>query len=573
MGFIFDPEVRERAQDRLGAIMSDTKRRIERAVPFAMDPVVYNFSINERGTHAELLGGDNALMPPGYYTLAVPSLLRRDLRLLTPARRADLDRFGAACRTSPELGGMVQNLFDHLLPRTGQEESGKSQSLEALLERLGFDRVQHEQIRSDLRSGRIGLAQNRLPVSSTIEDARPEDVFDATRPAQESHRWTGMEALAGGAVAVVSLAGGIGSRWTKGAGVVKALNPFCRLGGGHRSFIETHLAKSRRTSRVCDAWLPHVITTSYLTDEAIEAYLAAECNYGYEGPLLVSPGRFVGLRLVPMARDLRFAWEEMPQQLLDEQKQKVRDSLHTSLIAWARQAGEGSDYTDNLPMQCLHPVGHWYEVPNLLRNGVLARLLEERPRLRHLMVHNIDTMGADVDPAVLGLHIESGAALTTEVIAREIDDRGGGLARVDGHLRLVEGLALPNEEIEFALSYYNSATTWIDIDRLLKVFGLGRADLPDEDKVAAAIRALAARMPTYITLKDVKKRWGKGQEDIFPVTQFEKLWGDMTALPELDCRFVVVSRMRGQQLKEPAQLDGWLRDGSAAYVESLCDWS
>jgi hypothetical protein len=29
---------------------------------------------------------------------------------------------------------------------------------------------------------------------------------------------------------------------------------------------------------------------------------------------------------------------------------------------------------------------------------------------------------------------------------------------------------------------------------------------------------------------------------------------------------------RGQQLKEQAQLDGWLRDGSAAYVESLCRW-
>jgi hypothetical protein len=25
-------------------------------------------------------------------------------------------------------------------------------------------------------------------------------------------------------------------------------------------------------------------------------------------------------------------------------------------------------------------------------------------------------------------------------------------------------------------------------------------------------------------------------------------------------------------LKEPAQLDGWLRDGSAAYVDSLCEW-
>jgi hypothetical protein len=83
---------------------------------------------------------------------------------------------------------------------------------------------------------------------------------------------------------------------------------------------------------------------------------------------------------------------------------------------------------------------------------------------------------------------------------------------------------------------------------------------------------LAARVPTYITLKDVKKRWGKGQEDVMPVAQFEKLWGDMTSLPEFPCRFVAVPRQRGQQLKEPAQLDGWLRDGSAAFVESLCDW-
>jgi hypothetical protein len=30
--------------------------------------------------------------------------------------------------------------------------------------------------------------------------------------------------------------------------------------------------------------------------------------------------------------------------------------------------------------------------------------------------------------------------------------------------------------------------------------------------------------------------------------------------------------VRGQQLKDPAQLDGWVRDGSAAAVERLCDW-
>ncbi len=273
-----------------------------------------------------------------------------------------------------------------------------------------------------------------------------------------------------------------------------------------------------------------------------------------------------------MARDLRFAWEELSQQVLDEQKQKVRDSLRAALIQWAENAGEGSDYTDNLPAQCLHPTGHWYEVPNMLRNGVLCELITRYPRLRHLMVHNIDTVGVSLDPALFGYHLSRGAALTFEVIARHIDDRGGGLARVDSRVRLVEGLALPSEQLESSLSYYNSNTFWVDIDKLLAAFGLTRSELADAERVTAATRELAARMPTYVTLKDVKKRWGKGQEDIFPVAQFEKLFVDMTSIAEIDCAFMAVSRERGQQLKEPAQLDGWLRDGSAKYVESLCDW-
>jgi hypothetical protein len=119
-------------------------------------------------------------------------------------------------------------------------------------------------------------------------------------------------------------------------------------------------------------------------------------------------------------------------------------------------------------------------------------------------------------------------------------------------------------------------TTWIDLDRFLAVLNLTRDDLlageGASEKVTAAIRHLASRLPTYVTLKDVKKRWGHGQEDVFPVAQFEKLWSDLTALPEVETRFVVVPRLRGQQLKDQAQLDGWLRDGSAAHVASLCDW-
>jgi hypothetical protein len=572
MGFLFDPHQKAIAQNRLQAIMSDTKRQMEHAVPFAMEPVVYDFAVNERGTEAVLLRGDSALMPAGYYQQAVPALLRLESRLLSPLRRTELERFTAACHNVPEFLGMVQYVFEHLIPQS-PPGSERSQRLEALLEAHGFDRAEHEQIQADLRSGRVGLAQNRLPTRSRITDTGPDDLFDATQGVAESYKKIGRDALAAGKVAVVSFAGGSGSRWTKGAGVVKALHPFCKLGGKHRSFIEVHLAKSRRTGRLAGAVLPHVITTSYLTHDAIEAHLRGAGNYGYPGPLLLSPGRSIGLRLIPMERDLRFAWEELPQQMLEEQAQKVRDSLRATLIAWARQMGEGTSYTDNVPMQCLHPVGHWYEVANLIRNGTLLRLFEERPRLQYLMVHNIDTTGADVDPGLLGHHIEQGAALTTEVIARQVEDRGGGLGRIDGRVRLIEGLALPSEEIESHLSWYNSATYWIDIDQLLTLHGLTRSDLTNSDLMNGAVRSLAARMPTYITLKDVKKRWGKGQEDVFPVAQFEKLWGDMTGLPELSCRFVAVPRSRGQQLKEAAQLDGWLRDGSARYVESLCDWA
>ena len=570
MGFIFAPERKSEAQDSLQRIMSQTRKKLESALPFAMEPVVYDFAINETGTRAEKLNPRDTPLPAAYYALTIPRLMRLDPRQLTPSRRAELEAFGVACRTRTDLGGTMQTLVERLLPEQAKD-SGTSKNLQTLLKDNGFDSVQHEQIRQDLRAGRIGLAQNRLPVSSDIRNIEPGDVFDENAITGEM-RQIGAAAIAAGEVAVISLAAGVGSRWTQGAGVVKALHPFAKLGGRHRTFIETHLAKSRKISKDFSSEIPHLFTTSYMTHAPIETFLASEKNYDFGGTLILSPGRAIGLRMVPTVRDLRFAWEDMPQQRLDAQAQKVRESLHATLIGWAKQTGEAADYTDNLPGQLLHPVGHWYEIPNMLKNGVLADLLEARPNLKTLLMHNIDTLGANIDPGLLGLHIQQGSTLNIEVIPRRLEDRGGGLARVNGKIRLVEGLAMPREEAEFALTYYNSMTTWIQIDGLLAAFGLTRSELRDEAKVTAGIRALAFRMPTYVTLKEVKKRWGHGQEDIFPVIQFEKLWGDMTTLPDLDTRFVAVSRFRGQQLKEQAQLDGWLRDGSASHIESLCDW-
>jgi hypothetical protein len=572
MGFIFSPASKARAQDRLPAILRETKQQMEDGAPFAMNPVVYDFQINERGTVGQLLDGDSNLMPEHYYALMVPSLLRMDQRLMPSSRRKELDRLGAASRTMPRYAGIVQDLFDRLLPSAEGGVSKQTKTLGELLKDYGFDALEHERTKTGLQNGSLGLAQNRLPPTAKIEDVLPGEVFDARAELDEKYQRLGRRALKEGKVAVVSLAGGAGTRWTRGAGAVKALNPFCKFAGKHRTFVEVHLAKSRKTGHTAGMPVPHVITTSYLTHAPIERHLERLNNYRYEGMLVLSAGCSIGLRLVPMARDLRFAWEEMPQQELDEQKGKVRESLRVALIQWAMQGPEGADYTDNLPLQCLHPTGHWYEVPNMLRNGVLLRLLKERPQLQYLLMHNIDTVGANLDACLLGYHMDRGAAMTVEVVARQVEDHGGGLARVNGRLRLVEGLALPSDRVEAGLSYYNTNTFWIDIDKLLRLFGLTRAHLHDAEKTAEAVRRLAGRMPSYITLKDVKKRWGKGQEDIFPVAQFEKLFVDMTALDELECAYAVVARKRGQQLKEPAQLDGWLREGSAAYVEGLGEW-
>src|SRR5205807_10640829 len=99
-----------------------------------------------------------------------------------PLRRVELERFGAACRSDPELGGMVETMFDRLIPRP-RGGNGSEQTLSTMLESLGFDRDQHEQIRAEMKSGRTGLAQNRLPLGTAIEDVKKEDVDDVSDPA------------------------------------------------------------------------------------------------------------------------------------------------------------------------------------------------------------------------------------------------------------------------------------------------------------------------------------------------------------------------------------------------------
>ena len=575
MAMFVAPERREAFVDDIHQIMQQTKNELQEALPFAIDPVVYDFSINQQGTTAALLDGDQSMMPERYYALQIPEMVNAQPGQVADSRSLDLDHFTNQCCQDKELISTLRTLVNNLFPHSSSAPDAAHSDWDAEVERIkaenGYDNVQQEQLREDLRQGRIGLSRNRLPIDLEISDVSDGDVYITENNIPDDALKLGRDAISNGEAAVVSLAAGMGSRWTSGAGVVKAISPFVNYAGRHRGFLEIHLAKSRSVMKQYSTTIPHVLTTSYLTHAPIQKNIDMHGQYGYGGTLRLSPGRFISHRLIPMVRDLMFLWEETPQEMLDENKQKVREAIRGALKDWAGSMGEGNYYTDNLPLQRFNPPGHFYEIPNMIQNGVLAGLLKEQPGLKYLMVHNIDTLGANLDPGILGLHIKSGKSMSFEVIPKRLEDRGGGLAKVNGKVRLLEGLAQPRESDEFKLRFYNTLTTWIDIDKLLELFEITRQDLfGEQEKLSAAVRRMAARVPTYVTIKDVKRRWGHGQEDVFPVAQFEKLWGDITSLQNASFFYMVVPRLRGQQLKDPSQLDSWANDGSKDYVESLC---
>ncbi|UCF87557.1 MAG: UTP--glucose-1-phosphate uridylyltransferase, partial [Nitrospiraceae bacterium] len=532
MAFIINPDIRENFKSRVYEIMHELKEVYQFSLPFIVNPVVYDFDFNHNGIVSRLLKGDDVSLP--------------------------------------------QTRLDHMNKESPEQEHQNENDVSSIKTRYGFDADSHENMKAMLKNGEIGLTKNHLPQDTLIQDVSHNEILHV-KDVQQNHTLSrlGLESLKKKEISVVTFSGGLGSRWSNGAAVVKPVNPFIKMAGKYRTFIEVHLAKSRKTSTLSGGEIPHVFTTSYLTHNAIESYLRRFNYFNYGNDIFLSPAKSIGHRVYPMERDLRFYWDEQLQQKEEENVQKMQDNIHHALIEWVKMRGQGEDYSENTPILRFNPPGHWYEIPNLIKNGVLARLLRTYPNLKYLFCHNIDTMGAHIDPSLLELHIVNRSCITFEVTPRRIDDRGGGLAKVNGHMQIIEGLALPRKEDEYKFSYYNSLTNWITIDSLLDFFGLARDVILDSDRkdssrdrVVEAIRKIEQRIPTYVTIKNVKHLWGRGQEDVYPVAQFEKLWGDMSGLRDLAVQYVAVSRYRGQQLKEPAQLYTWVQDGSFEYLKS-----
>ena len=197
---------------------------------------------------------------------------------------------------------------------------------------------------------------------------------------------------------MVTLAAGVGSRWTTGAGVVKAVNPFVSLDGRHRGFLEIHLAKTRKAQRAFETTIPHIVTTSYLTHSAIERHLTASNNYGHDGPVYLSPR--------PVDRPAADPDDPRPDVPLgrgeprDARRQQAKGTRRRPPRdpRLGQEPGRGSRLhrqPADPAVQSARPLSRGAQPAAQRRAG---QALDAYPNLQWLLVHNIDTLGAFLEP-------------------------------------------------------------------------------------------------------------------------------------------------------------------------------
>jgi UTP--glucose-1-phosphate uridylyltransferase len=232
------------------------------------------------------------------------------------------------------------------------------------------------------------------PPPADLQPPSPGDVVPLPAPGTAEHaacRAAGEAALAAGELASVVVAGGAATRF---GGSVKGLVPVL----GDRTFLDLKLEDARRAARAAGTPrpVPVAIMTSALTHEAIREHLE---RAGALGEVLLFQQRMLP-RLTPDGEIFRGA------------------------------GGEPS----------LAPSGHGDFFRALRASGVGERLRQRG--VRHLYFSNVDNLAATLDPAVIGLHVRLGRAMTVEVTARTLPgrspDAGAAPVRAGGRLMLVE---------------------------------------------------------------------------------------------------------------------------------------
>jgi UTP--glucose-1-phosphate uridylyltransferase len=281
-----------------------------------------------------------------------------------------------------------------------------------LLGSFGFDPIQFERLRLEVVSGELSKATNVVtgevepPLSAEVSRL-PDEGSVESREARD----LGLAALRDGRIAQVVLAGGMATRF---GGVVKAVVEV--LDG--RSFLAVSLGETARLATALDTEIPVAVMTSFATDAIVRDHVA-----GLPVPMPLVFSQYVSLRLEPTGELFR--------------------------------AADGG--------VSLYAPGHGDLFDALRGSGALASLAGAG--VEHIVIANVDNLGARLDPVVVGSHLLAERPFTVEVAAKD-GDTGGAPARVGGALRLVEGPCFPPAFDQNSIPVFNTNTALVALDAL-----------------------------------------------------------------------------------------------------------
>jgi UTP--glucose-1-phosphate uridylyltransferase len=347
---------------------------------------------------------------------------------------------------------------------------------------IAFDAELFAALRGALARGELSRERSRLrePPRPLGDDA----LLDLSR-AEARARWRerGEAALAAGKVAALILNGGMATRF---GGVVKGVVPVLP-DRPDLSFLAVKLAGVRAVGA------PAVLMHSFATAAASADHLAAIDWAG-----VPKPDRFEFLQSI------------MPRVLPDG----------TPLVELPG--------AEALPDTTLYAApGHGDTLRRVRDSGTVAAL---RARgVEHVLVSNVDNLGASLDPTILGAHlqaVEAGAELSVEVVRRAPDDVGGCVAELDGRPTIIESFRLPPGASLSQYPHFNTNTLWISLAALDRSYPL-----------------------TWFPVERTVDWPGRGD---MSVVQFEQLIGQITEFARTSC--LLVERDRFLPIKTRADL-------------------
>jgi len=301
------------------------------------------------------------------------------------------------------------------MPSLAEQIAAIPKDVSERLDRFAFDRQRLVRLGELLRQGK----DDSGVVTGKLEPPAPSDL--ASLPEAGSAEYLRLEALgraelAHGRVALVVLAGGMATRM---GGVVKALVE--ALPG--RTFLELRLSEIEAVKRREGVAPPLWLMTSAATDDKIRAALGSRLS----GDQIAAFPQELSLRLTP------------------------KGDLYLG--------------PDGLPSE--HAPGHGDLPDALKKSGLLQRFVERGGRT--LLATNLDNLGGTIDPVIVGFHLDHGKPVTSEVVDKLGDDKGGIPVRVDGELRALEEFRLPKSFDPSIVRVFNTNVFHIDARALLEL--------------------------------------------------------------------------------------------------------